>query len=81
MISSPLIDDRSRRHQSRCSITSNTAGRNPALNSTPRAAPLPSSTAQPVITPLRLHLKLATNRSLRPPHVAIFSSHTAAKSP
>ena len=39
MTPSQPTDDRSRRHQSRWSITSNAAGRNNALDSTPRTAP------------------------------------------
>jgi hypothetical protein len=44
MMSSRPIDDRSRRHQSRWPITSNAAGCDPALDSTPRA---PQSGRQP----------------------------------
>ena len=88
MIPSRLIDDRSRRHQSRCSITSNAAGRDPALDSTPRAAPvlspavpLPTAHWRLHLRHLADHLRRLADHLLRLRRVALLYSQDAAKSP
>jgi len=88
MIPSRLIDDRSRRHQSRCSITSNAAGRDPALDSTPPAAPvlspavpLPTAHWRLHLRHLADHLRRLADHLLRLRRVALLYSQDAAKSP
>ena len=81
MMASRLINDRSRRHQSRWSITSNAASRNPVLDSTPRAALSLSPALQPAMAPSRLHLKFPANKLL-PMHRATLPRFQAVvKSP
>ena len=80
MTPSQPTDDRSRRHQSRWSITSNAAGRNNALESTPRAAP---NRIRRTTTPAHssLHLRRIADHLLRLRRATLLHSHTAAKSP
>ena len=81
MMASPSIDDRIGRHHSRCFVTGNAAARDPALDAKPRVAQILPPTPQPAAARLRLHQKLATRQSLRPPRLATLHAHAAVKSP
>jgi hypothetical protein len=81
MMPSRLIDNRTRRHQSRWSVTSNAAGRDTGLDSTPRVAPILSPAAQSATAPSRLHLRLPANQLLRLCRATLLHSQAVAKSP
>lgn len=80
MMSSRLVEDRTRRHHSRCSFTSNAANRDPVHVSTPRAAPILSSILLLTTAHSRLHLTRLAGHLLRLRRATIHS-HSVAKSP
>ena len=80
MMSSRLIDDRTRRHHSRCSFTSNAANRHPVRVSTTRAAPILSSVLLLTTAHWRLQLTRIADHLLLL-RGATIHSHPAAKSP
>jgi hypothetical protein len=81
MIPSQLIDDRSRSHQSRWFITSTAAGRDIALNPTPRAAPILSSAVALPTAQWRLPLTRSADQWLRRRRATLLHSQAVAKSP
>ena len=81
MMASRLIDDRTRRHHSRWSVTSNASGHDTALDSTPSVAPFLSPAAQSATAPWRLHLRFPANQLLRLRRATLLHSQAVAKSP
>jgi hypothetical protein len=81
MMASRLIDDRTRRHYSRWSVTSNATGRDTALDSTPSVAPILPPAAQSATTLWRLHLRFPANQLLRLRRATRLHSQDVAKSP
>ena len=81
MIPSRSLNDHSGRHHFRWFMTSNAAALDAARDAKPRVVQFLSLTVPPATARLRLHLSLATNKSLRPRRITILRSHHAAKSP
>jgi hypothetical protein len=81
MTPSQPIDDRIGSHHSCWIVTGSALARDAALDSKPRGAPILSSTAQPAAARLRLHQKLLTSKSLRPPRPTTLPDPAAIKSP
>jgi hypothetical protein len=81
MTLSRSIDDRRVTHHSRWSVTSNAAPRDPALDSTPRAAPILSPVLPLPTAHSRFHLRRLAGHLLRLHRANLLHSHLATKSP